>query len=191
MNSPLRVVRAPKDALLVRAAATFLGATLVGLILERTGIVASSPLGRLDEAFGAPVVLLTGAAVGALTAIILLRDGLRHELRFEDDALVVTNAMGRSRVLFDNIASVGHTLLGPGIALKDVGAWLGTFEGSPAAKRKQERIASFTASKTGCELAFSRRLLDVPPAELLAELRARAGLPDPAPEVEQEPAVTA
>jgi hypothetical protein len=190
MNAAPRVVRAPRDALLLRAATLFAASTVVGWVLERTGVLGSSLLGRLDEATGAPVLLLAAVGVGTIVALVLLKDGLRHEVRFEADALVVTTAQGRTRVRYDNVASAGYTVVGPGIALKDTGAWLATFEGSASGRRKTERVAATAARLTGCELAIGRRLLDVEPAEVVAEIRARAGLDDPAAEAERESAAT-
>lgn len=136
------IVRSRRGALLLQAALLFTGAVLAGWAVEAWNLL---PMARLSGRAGMPVALSLFAVVGLLLAVTVVKDHWGHRIVFEGDQLHVRDSLGAARIRYDEIVEVRSIpFFGVGLRLKPGSRWLATFEGSPAARAKKERMTAIT-----------------------------------------------
>ena len=165
------VVRSKRGVLLLQAVLLFALAAMVGWAVETWHLL---PMSRLSDRWGFPVALSFFAVVGLVIAVILAKDDWNHRVTFERDHLRIEDALGTTRVGYDDIAEAKIIRMhGVGIKLKPGSHWLASFEGSQAAREKKAKLSAIIQRAYGCELSFSGKILDVGVDRFIEELRSR------------------
>ena len=131
-------------------------------------------MSRLSDRWGLPVAMSFFAGAGLVIAVTTVKDSWNHRITFDRDHLRVEDALGTTRVRYDEMAEAKSIpLYGVGIKLKPDSHWLASFEGSPAAREKMAKLSAITQRAYGCEMGFEGKLLDVGVDRFLEELRSR------------------
>ena len=172
-----REITSNKFTLLIQALAIVAVSALGAFMLEYSGVVRTSVLGRVSEATGLPVagaaVVLAGVAIAVATII----DSWTFTIRLNDTGLEIEERLGRSQVAYANI--LGLKLIpayGAGIALKDKDAWLNGFTGTEGNRARLEQISGVVSAAYGCDLAFVNKRLGCGSKAFLDHLSSRTGI---------------
>jgi hypothetical protein len=172
-----RAITSNKLTLLIQAIAIVAISTLGAYLLEYSGLLRTSVLGRMSSATGLPVagaaIVLAGVAIAVATII----DSWTFTIRLNETGLEIEERLGRSQVAYANI--LGLKLIpayGAGIALKDKDEWLNGFTGSAANRTKIEQISGVVRAAYGCDIAFVNKRLGCGSKAFLDLLSLRTGI---------------
>lgn len=166
-----------KGVLLFQAIAIVVASALGAALLEYSGLVRTSVLGRVSAGAGLPIAGAAIVLIGLATAVATVVDSWGFTIRLDDTGLEIVERLGRSRVAYANV--VGLKVLpayGVGIALKDKDEWLNGFTGTAANRAKLEQISGVVTAAYGCDIAFVNKRLGCGGKAFLDMLSSRTGI---------------
>ena len=172
-----REITSNKLTLLIQAIAIVTAAAVGAFMLEYSGLLRTSVLGRMSSVTGLPIA---GAAVvfaGLAIAVATIIDSWTFTIRLNETGLEIDERLGRSHVAYANI--LGLKLIpayGAGIALKDKGEWLNGFAGSADNRAKVEQISGVVSAAYGCDIALVNKRLGCGSKAFLELLSSRTGI---------------
>jgi hypothetical protein len=118
------------------AAVIALGGLVAGEMLELSGLLSSSAIGKLAAAAGVPLVAAGIGGIAIVVGIVVVRDSWNHRIVLGRYGLSVTDRLGRYVVPYGDITSVkGVPLGGAVVRFRDLESWLATAEGSHDIRR--------------------------------------------------------
>jgi hypothetical protein len=168
---PEIVIAAKRWKLAVQVVAIVLCGLVAGGMLEFSGLLSSSAIGKLGAATGVPLVLGGLGAIAIAVGIMVVRDSWNHHIVLGRNAVRVTDGLGRYVVPYGNITSVkGVPLGGAVVEFRDLESWLATAEGSQDIRR---RTAALISSQYGGHVLFYDKHLSLGASAFIALLRER------------------
>jgi hypothetical protein len=172
-----REITSNKIALLIQASAIVMASALAATVLEYSGLLRTSVLGRVSAAIGLPVAGTAIALVGVAIAVATIVDSWTFTIRLNETGLEIEERLGRSQVAYANI--LGLKLIpayGAGIALKDKDEWLNGFTGTAGNRAKVEQISGVVSAAYGCDVLFVNKRLGCGSKAFLDHLSSRTGI---------------
>jgi hypothetical protein len=143
----------------------------VGVVLQATGLLSSSILGKLAADTGLPMVALAASGVAIALAIIMVRDSWRSTITLDASGVLVRDHLGSYRLAYTDIERVKSVPLGGVIlSLRDPQQWLAAATGNRAIRRK---TAEVTRVHYGGDVWFYDKHLDVGASRFIEMLEAR------------------
>jgi len=168
---PEIVITAKRWKLAVQVTVIALCGLLVGGMLEFSGLLSSSAIGKLGAAMGVPLVLVGLGGIAIAIGIVVIRDSWNHRIVLGRNGVRVTDGLGRYVVPYSNITSVkGVPLGGAVVQFRDLESWLATTEGSQDIRR---RTAATISSQYGGHVWFYDKHLSVGATAFVDLLRER------------------
>jgi len=168
---PEIVITAKRWKLAVQVTVIALCGLLVGGMLEFSGLLSRSAIGKLGATTGVPLVVVSLGAIAIAIGIVVVRDSWNHRIVLGRTGIRVTDGLGRYVVPYRNITSVkGVPLGGAVVEFRDVESWLATAEGSQDIRR---RTAALITSQYGGHVWFYDKHLSVGASAFIALLRER------------------
>lgn len=172
-----REITSNKIMILTQSLAIVVACGLGGMLLESSGLLRTSLLGRMSVTRGLPVVGVAVFLVGLFVAAASALDHWSFVVRFTDTGLDIVDRLGTSHVRYDNVHALkGIPAYGAGIVLKDKNEWLDAFDGSAENRAKLEGISGVISTGFGCDIAFVNKRLGCGSKAFLEMLSAKTGL---------------
>lgn len=166
-----------KVVIIAQSLAIFTAFTAAAVVLEYSGLLRTSILGRLSQGIGLPVAGAALVLVGVSIAVASAIDSWAFSVRVDEDGLQIVDRLGTSHVRYSNIEALKLIpAYGAGIALKDKDEWLSGFVGSDGDRVKAAQISGVVSGAYGCDIAFVNKRLKCGSKAFLELVSAKTGV---------------
>jgi hypothetical protein len=165
------VIRSKRGKLLMQVTVVSGIGVIAGAVLQRSDLLGTSPLGRLSNDTGLPLVLLAVAGAAVAIGIAMVRDTWNSSITLESTGMTVRDRLGRYTLAYSNIDGVKAAPMGGVvISVRDRDQWLASATGDAHIRRK---TADVIRPHYDGDVLFSDNQLSVGAAQFVALLESR------------------
>lgn len=167
------VIRSRRPRLLGYLAISIVAGIAVGVLLQSSGVLSSSVLGKMADATGLPIIAVVITAVATAIGVTLIKDNWNRSIVLEKTAMRVRDNLGEYTVPYSNIDEVKAVALGGVVLrLKDPEPWLQSASGNRGVR---EATAELLQREYGGHVIFYDRHLSTGAARFVQLIEQRIG----------------